>query len=372
MKIAYVYDVIYPETVGGVEKRIYEIGIRLSRMGHEVHLFGMKYWDGPQVIHRDGLILHGVCPVMGLYVEGRRSVFQAIWYTISLIPHLLRSDVDIIDCQNFPYFPAIACYFISRLKKKPVVYTWHEFWGKYWLSYLGISGIIGLFIEHLALWCSSDAIAVSLLTASYMKNAGFHSDVKIIPNGMDARQIKDISPSSVMSDLIFVGRFIPEKHPELVVEAFRLLLPDFPALHGIMIGDGPRFQSVLDLVQSYGLSGRIDCTGFVSDHKEVISLMKSSKVFVLPSEREGFGIAALEALACGLSLVTIVHPRNAAAVHVLPQAGYLARMDAADIARGIVECLENSPDPEIINRYVAVHDWDAISEATGNFYREIV
>ena len=41
MKIAFVYDVLYPDTIGGVEKRIYEIGTRLARRGHEVHLFPM-------------------------------------------------------------------------------------------------------------------------------------------------------------------------------------------------------------------------------------------------------------------------------------------------------------------------------------------
>jgi hypothetical protein len=43
VKIAYVYDVVYPYVVGGVEKRIWEIATRIARKGHEVHIFGMKY-----------------------------------------------------------------------------------------------------------------------------------------------------------------------------------------------------------------------------------------------------------------------------------------------------------------------------------------
>ena len=46
MKIAFVYDVIYPYVKGGVEKRVWELATRLSRRGHDVHLFGMKFWDG--------------------------------------------------------------------------------------------------------------------------------------------------------------------------------------------------------------------------------------------------------------------------------------------------------------------------------------
>lgn len=46
MKIAYVHDVIYPHVKGGAEKRVWEISRRLADRGHEVHIFGMKYWEG--------------------------------------------------------------------------------------------------------------------------------------------------------------------------------------------------------------------------------------------------------------------------------------------------------------------------------------
>ena len=50
MKIAFVYDVIYPYVKGGVEKRVWELAVRLSRSGHEVHLFGMKFWEGEDIL----------------------------------------------------------------------------------------------------------------------------------------------------------------------------------------------------------------------------------------------------------------------------------------------------------------------------------
>ena len=368
MKIAYVYDVLYPETIGGVEKRIHEIGIRLARKGHEIHLFGMKYWDGPSVIHRDGMIIHGVCPAMGLYVEGRRSIPQALRYTCSLIPHLLKADMDMIDCQNFPYFPAIAVSLIARLKKQSFVVTWHEFWGKYWFAYLGLKGVLGLITEWFALRCSPKAIAVSPLTKAQMKAAGYPGETVIIPNGLNLSQIDAISPSGKSSDIIFVGRFIPEKHPEYVVEAVRMVLPDYPLLRCLMVGDGPEYQSVFNKIQNSGLSGTIECTGFVADYQIVLSLMKSSKIFILPSEREGFGIAAIEAMACGLSLVTVRHPRNAASVHVRSGAGYLAEMDVSDIARGIRICLGREPDKKVLSTYVSAHDWDTITETLEQYY----
>ncbi|MFH0968236.1 MAG: glycosyltransferase family 4 protein [Methanobacteriota archaeon] len=372
MKIAYIYDVIYPETIGGVEKRIHEIGTRLSKMGHEVHLYGMKYWEGPDIIRRDGLIIHGVCPAIGLYTEGRRSILQAFRYTIGLIPHLLHADADIVDCQNFPYFPVVVTHLITRLHRKALVVTWHEYWGKYWFTYLGWKGLCGILIEKIALRCSPVAIAVSPLTQDQMRRAGYQHDLVIIPNGIDLGSIQAVHPSDIRSDLIFVARFIPEKHPELVVEAVHQLVSKKPGLRCLMIGDGPEMSSVLQLIDKYGLSEHIICTGFVADYSNVIALMKSSHVFILPSVREGFGIVAMEAMACGLSLITVDHQRNAASAHVLPGTGLRTTLDASDIARGVYEYLEKSPDQNTLMQYVSAHDWDTIAVDLETYYLTIL
>ena len=52
MKIALVYDAIYPYIKGGAEKRFYEIAKRLSKKGHQMHLYGMKLWEGDKVIKK--------------------------------------------------------------------------------------------------------------------------------------------------------------------------------------------------------------------------------------------------------------------------------------------------------------------------------
>ncbi len=105
MKIAFVYDAIYPYVKGGVERRVWELAVRLSLRGHSVHLFGMKFWEGEDVLFRDGVYLHGVCPAQKLYSGGRRSIMQPLWFSVYLISPLLREKFDIIDCQQFPFFP---------------------------------------------------------------------------------------------------------------------------------------------------------------------------------------------------------------------------------------------------------------------------
>src|SRR3989304_4053497 len=129
-RIALVYDCIYPYTKGGGEKRYYEIAKRLAIKGHEVHLYGMKFWEGQDVLQKEGLYLHGICPPKPLYTkDGRRSIRQAVFFGIHCLK-LIKENFDIIDCCSFPYFSLLTCKFACFLKGKKLHSTWHEVWGK--------------------------------------------------------------------------------------------------------------------------------------------------------------------------------------------------------------------------------------------------
>jgi len=99
--------------------------------------------------------------------------------------------------------------------------------------------------------------------------------------------------------------------------------------------------------------------------------MKASNVFVLPSTREGFGIAALEANACGLPVVTVNHKRNAAGDLVKNgKNGFLCRLSEEDISKKIVAALSE----RIVEKCVETskrYDWSAITEKYERFLKEI-
>ena len=86
MKIAYVYDAVYPWVKGGAEKRIYELSRRLAKRGHEVHCYGMKWWPGEDEILKDNVHLHGICPPMPLYSNGKRSISRPPFSRASFSP----------------------------------------------------------------------------------------------------------------------------------------------------------------------------------------------------------------------------------------------------------------------------------------------
>nr|WP_320161264.1 glycosyltransferase family 4 protein [uncultured Methanoregula sp.] len=373
MKIAFIYDAIYPFVKGGVEKRVWELAVRLTRDGHDVHLFGMKFWDGDPVLIRDGVTVHGVCPAQSLYANGRRTFRQAWTFSSHLIRPLLRERFDIIDCQQFPYFPCFSAKIVSVMKKTPLVITWHEVWGDYWYTYLGRSGFFGKHVERLVLHATGNVVAVSPTTSNQLKDYGFHGDITIIPNGIDPRRIHATSPSKEKSDLIFVGRLIREKHVDLLVRAFSKLLSEQPDRTLLIIGDGPEREAINALIHDLLPEDRVRIIGFRDDHDEIIAHMKSAKIAVLPSTREGFGITALEALACGLPVITIDHPANAIRDLITGNNGFLSSLSPDDLAQTIQAGLNDADDMrDACIASAEGYDWDRIATQLEQYYQSVI
>jgi L-malate glycosyltransferase len=373
MKIAFVYDVTYPYVKGGVEKRVWELAIRLTHRGHEVHLFGMKFWDGDDIHIREGVFLHGVCPVQQIYVGGRRSLLQAINFSIHLLFSLLAEKFDIIDCQQFPYLSCFSAKLISKLKKTPLVITWHEVWEDYWYEYLGWKGFGGKITEQLVAWLTPHCVAVSVTTKNNLKSLGYHRQITIIPNGVDLQHIHTINPSDETSDLIFAGRLIREKHVDLLVRVFGILCSAQPELKLLIIGEGPEQEAIKKIIQELSLGDRIVLGRFHDDHDEVIARMKSSKVFVNPSSREGFGITALEALACGIPVVTVEHPANAIKDLITEKNGFICPLSEKDLADTIRIALQrNTGMKNDCIDSASAFDWEKIISDIERYYLSVI
>jgi glycosyltransferase involved in cell wall biosynthesis len=373
MKIAYVYDAVYPWVKGGTEKRVYEISKRLVEKGHEVHWYGIGWWlnNNSRTIEHEGIIFHGVCEPMQLYINGRRSIREAIIFAGKLLPKLVKEDFDVVDCQEFPYFPCFTAKFHSLLRRAPLVMTWHEVWDKYWFCYLGKKGLFGWVVERLASKLASENIAVSEKARKDLEKIGV-KNVIVIPNGINFKKVETIKPSGEESDVIFVGRLIKDKNVDVLIKAISLIKMEMQDIRCVIVGDGPEKGKLIKLAKELGVEDNIKFTGFLEYHDDVIAYMKSSKVFVLPSTREGFGIVALEANACGLPVVTVNHERNAVCDFINCENGFICKLSAEDIAKNILvgveagkvmreKCIENAV------RY----DWDIIVDIVESFYKEV-
>ncbi len=372
MKIAFVYDVIYPYVVGGVERRVWELSIRLARRGHEVHIFGMKYWAGEDVIQKEGIFLHGVCPPREIYTNGRRSIGEALYFARKVLPPLLKERFDVIDCQEFPYFPCFSAKLASITKRSKLIVTWHEVWDAYWYEYLGRKGFFGKYVEKVAAHLTGNIVAVSEMTRQNLQKLGVQRNIDLIPNGIDFEAIQKIPASEEESDVIFAGRLIKEKNIDLLLRSLALMKGNFPKVKCTIIGDGPEREALEELANELGLQGNIYWKGFLRNQDEVLSYVKSSRVFALPSVREGFGIVALEANACGVPVVTVKHHQNAACDLVSDgENGFVCELMSEDMAETICLLLNhgsNDKEDKACIQYAGRYDWNQIVSMTEEVY----
>lgn len=314
LKIALVYDAIYPYSKGGGERRFYEFGKQLVREGCEVHLYGMNYWGKKRVIQKDGLFLHGLCKARPLYQkDGRRSITQALIFGLSSFK-MLKEDFDVIDCCGFPYFSLFPCKLAALLKRKPLFATWHEVWGRdYWRQYLGLLGVVGYAVERIASRLPNKIIAAGAKTERRLRSdLGVTCPVVTIQNGLDMNAMRRIKANKQASDIVYVGRLVEYKNLHMIFEAMAKLKSKGLTITCAIVGPGPLEDGLKNLAAELGIAAQVHWHGAPPASEDVYAIVKSSKIFVLPSHREGFGIVALEALALGIPVLTLEHPENAA------------------------------------------------------------
>jgi glycosyltransferase involved in cell wall biosynthesis len=370
MRIAFVYDAVYPYLLGGGEKRVWEMARRLVARGHEVHLFGMQFWEGEQTITREGVILHGVCRPYSFYRNGRRRILPAFIFGVMVFLALFRQRFDVVDCQQFPYTSVFGAAAACRISRSPFVITWYEVWGDYWYDYLGRIGAGGKVLERLAARVPAHTVVISETTKAGLVSMVGDREITVLPIGIDTDGIDSVLPAKTRSDVLFAGRLIREKHVDVLVDAVGILRLASPGIRCVIIGDGPERINLEEKVRSLDLSDNILFTGFLPRSEDVIAHMKSSRVFVLPSTREGFGISVLEALAAGIPVVTIDHPKNASRVFARDGCGLESSLDAKDLSERIPALLVAGEETRVRCRMKArEYDWGAIIGRIEEYYR---
>ena len=198
------------------------------------------------------------------------------------------------------------------------------------------------------------------------------SKIVTIPNGIDIKNIVEVKPSKNKSDTIFVGRLLSHKNVDILINSVQLVKNKYPNVKRLNIGDGPEKENLITLTEDLDLSNNIKFLDFLENHDDVYALMKSSKVFVLPSTREGFGIVVIEANACSIPVITIDYKDNAARDLIEEgKNGFICQLNEEEIAKRIMRILENSSGrkmKEVCIGLAKKYDWDKIVDKVEEVY----
>ncbi len=363
-RIAIVSDAIFPYNTGGKETRIYELSTRLAASGHEVHIYTMHWWKN-QSNHRteNGVHLHAISPLYPLYAGERRSIRQGILFGLACF-RLITAKFDVIDVDHMPYFPLFSVRIVAWLKRKPMLATWHEVWGRtYWKSYLGRLGIIAYMLEKLSVLMPNQIIAVSDMTAARLRDdMKVTRELSTVYNGINLTGIAKVHANSTASDVMYAGRLLEHKNVDVLLRAIAVLKTTRPNITCVIVGDGPQRTALEQLAATLKLEQNVQFVGFLPENSQVYGYMKASSVFVSPSTREGFGLTVIEANACGLPVVTIDHPDNAAKYLITPTNGRLAKLTPNSIAERTNELLTLSLDTAAVKSVAQMYDWQASAE----------
>lgn len=310
-KLAILYDCPYPYVLGGGQKRLFEVATRLAVQGWQVDWFSLKFWEGTNDI-QDSIRYHTVGERVDLYNEsGKRTIGEAVYYGAKVWNLRELRNFDIILCGQWPFFHLFPARFFSEIGGGTLVVDWWETWDSHWFEYYGWKGFIGIILERICSRIPKGIISISELGKQQLVDIGVSAQkIRVIPNGIDFKKIRKASPSGDQYDLIYIGRLQHHKNIDHLLEALAILKTQFGlSLTLQIIGDGPAKPQLEKLSEELGVRNQVLFTGLIQSDQGVYSRMKSAKIFVHPSTKEGGGsITLLEANACGLPIIAYRHP----------------------------------------------------------------
>lgn len=382
IRLAVVSDAVYPWNTGGKEMRIHELMSRVVRRGVAVDIYTMRWWGGSGSHHENELGYHAISRHRPLYSGRRRSIRQAAFFCLGTW-RLLFKDFDVMDADAIPFLPLLPLALVARIRRRPMVVTWHEFWGRdYWVDYLGPFGRLAAAIERWCLYLPTRIVAASQGTADRIV-AETRGKVRpiAIPNGVDLARVTELpaSPggpphaddgSTGSRQLLFVGRLLSHKNADVAIEATKLLQRRGHNVNLRIIGEGPEADR-LRIAAGTDLNGLITIRPFIPDRADLLREIAAADLLLFPSVREGFGMVALESMALGTPVVTSDHPDNYARLLVTPGVtGDVCPPTAEAFVEAIEGCLGDLAPRSAAARLAATsYDWEELADRLVELYR---
>jgi glycosyltransferase involved in cell wall biosynthesis len=283
-------DTTHPEG-GGSEVYVERIAAGLAARGRPVTLFCAAHPGAPPTERVGGIRV--------VRRGGRLGVYPQAWWA-HLTGRLGTHEV-VVDVQNgLPFLSALWC-------RRPLVVLVHHVHREQWRVVLPpLQARVGWWIEsRLAprLYRRARYVAVSESTRRELVGLGVRPEaVTVVHNGMAVPGPAATIPRTPYPSVCMLGRLVPHKRVELALEAAARIRPHLPELRVRVVGQGwwePRLREAVDRL---GLRDSVELLGWV-DEETKQRVLASSWALAMPSVKEGWGLAVLEAAANGTPTV---------------------------------------------------------------------
>jgi len=151
--------------------------------------------------------------------------------------------------------------------------------------------------------------------------------------------------------IIHCGRLAPEKNPQLSIETLRALVRRGVPAHLTVLGQGPLRNQLIERAKDLPVSFH----SYIRDRRELAAIMRRADVAIAPGPLETFGLAALEALACG---VPTVCPDEGALAEVVQDGGIAAPSDPQLFADAVLELTRRPDARELARAQAETFSWE--------------
>lgn len=315
MRIAlFSWESIHSISVGGVAFHVTELACSLERKGHEVHVFTRLGSHGQSWYER----IHGVhyhrCPfpTSGDFIEEINNMCRSFVYSFFQTEDYI-GPFDIVHAHD--WLTSNAIVWIKESRGRKAILTIHSTeYGRCGNNFFaGNSARIRDHERH-GTYCADKVIAVSKALKSEIMWMYNVPDWKasVIYNGINYRDYNGwIDPAAVRrlygigpTDpvVLFVGRIVYQKGPDLLLEAVPNILRYYKNAKFVFVGDGQMRWGIEERTHHMGIGDAVRFPGYLNGWK-LIDLYKASDVVCVPSRNEPFGIVILEAWSAGKPIV---------------------------------------------------------------------
>lgn len=294
--------VCYP-TFGGSGVIATELGIYLAEQGHEVHFITYNQPARLEPFHVN-TFYHEVSVL-------KYDLFTYPPYELALSSKIvdvaIHENLDILHV-HYAVPHASAAYTAKQMLKEkginlPVITTLHG-------TDITLVGKDPSFAPAVT-FAINNSDGVTTVSESLKQDTldefEITKDIKVIPNFIDFRRFKKLDMDHFKKAIcpngepmmIHVSNFRPVKRVHDIIRAFKIVRDEMP-VKLLMVGDGPDRFSAEELCRELGVCSDIR---FLGKQNAVEDLLAVSDLFLLPSEKESFGLAALEAMACEVPVI---------------------------------------------------------------------
>jgi glycosyltransferase involved in cell wall biosynthesis len=308
---------------GGSETYLQRIGAHLTESGVRVTLRTARYPGAPRREVLDGVHISRA--------GGRYSVY--IWAGLAMVlariglGPLRRARPDVVvDTQN-------GLPFMARLAfGRRVAVLVHHCHREQWPVAGPAMGRLGWFVESKLsprVHRRNQYVTVSLPSARDLTGLGVNPrHIAVVRNGLDEAPARTLTvPRSTTPRVAVLSRLVPHKHIEDALDAVAELRPRIPDVHLDVLGGGWWEQRLVDHAALLGISDAVMFHGHVDDATKH-QVLQQCWVHVLPSRKEGWGLAVVEA-----------------AQHAVPTIGYRSSGGLTDsIVDGVTGVLADDLD----------------------------